>query len=274
MVAVLRPPSAYPDADVVMDLSAAPGYGESADLGARIRDLCKLTKRVHGKLTAGSKLPSKAQVHIDAVDILAEDHTPYAVLRALRSIISAVSASKPGRLILSLPRDSRFLPLIAPASLSSGLVLLTPHNPRAVEAMAQRLLLTPEDPRFFSLLDRFSGDTLALAGSGLEVGEPSSYSVQVLIRKATGGAKAIVRAVEGYSSGKSVPLEQVASFKLVTEEKRTTTHADLNLPFNLSLTDRQKNERGAVPLPYAHEGEGADLGMGMDWSDDEEDDEI
>jgi elongator complex protein 5 len=53
-----------------------------------------------------------------------------------------------------------------------------------------------------------------------------------------------------------------------------TTHADLALPFNLSLTDAQRAQRGAVPLPYAHEGEGADVRMGMDWSDDEEDDEV
>lgn len=161
-----------------------------------------------------------------------------------------------------------------PASLSPGLVLLTPHHPKAVEVMAQRLLLTPDDVRFYPLLDLYSGDSLALsATAGVEVGKPQSYVVQILIRKATGGAKAIVRAVEGFTD-RPVPLETVASFKLLAEEKRTTTHADLNLPFNLSLTDRQKSERGAVPLPYAHEGEGADLGMGMDWSDDEEDDEI
>lgn len=215
-------------------------------------------------------------MYIDAADILAEDHTPYAVLRALRSLLSAVGVQKPARVLLSLPRDSAFLPLVVPASVSSGLILLTPHSPRAVEALTQRLLLTPEDARFFSVLDRFSGDSLALSAgmAGIEVGEPATYVVQILIRKASGGAKAIVRAVEGFSAGKGVPIGEVASFKLVTEEKRTTTHADLNLPFNLSLTDRQKSERGAVPLPYAHEGEGADLGMGMDWSDDEEDEEI
>lgn len=112
--------------------------------------------------------------------------------------------------------------------------------------------------------------------------------VQVLLRKAAGGAKGIVRSVEGLqptqttSGGRggagrwsAVPLDQVVQVQpAVVVQKATTTHADLNLPFNLSLTEQQREARGAVPLPYAHEGEGADLSMAMDWSDDEEDDEI
>lgn len=205
--------------------------------------------------------------------MLAEDHSAYSTIRALRSLLAAVNASEPSRLILSLPRDSLFLDQVIPASLSPGLTVITPHAARAVEIMAGRYLLTAESPSFFPLLEKFSGDALALRGAeGIEVGEPEAYVLQVLVRKASGGAKAIVRSTEGWR-GKVVPLSQVASFN-ITDERKVTTHSDLNLPFNLSLTERQKEERGAVPLPYAHEGEGADLGMGMDWSDDEEDEEI
>jgi elongator complex protein 5 len=96
--------------------------------------------------------------------------------------------------------------------------------------------------------------------------------VLVLLRKAAGGAKGILRSVEGFRSA-PLPLERMVDFRPAAVAK-VTTHADLNLPFNLSLTEQQREARGAVPLPYAHEGEGADLGMGMDWSDDEEDEEI
>ena len=52
-------------------------------------------------------------------------------------------------------------------------------------------------------------------------------------------------------------------------DTKETTHADLNLPFNLNLTDAQRRQRQGVPLPYAHEGEGADLG----WEEEEDDDD-
>jgi elongator complex protein 5 len=145
------------------------------------------------------------------------------------------------------------------------------------------------DDRFWHHLSPGMGDALALRGAAdVDVNCSDAYVVQVLLRKATGGAKAMGRSVEGFrrikaASGASsrqepqrwetTPLEHVVQASPLADVK-TTTHADLALPFNLSLTDRQRAERGAVPLPYAHEGEGADLGMGMDWSDDEEDDEI
>jgi len=54
-----------------------------------------------------------------------------------------------------------------------------------------------------------------------------------------------------------------------------------NLSFNLSLTDAQQQARSAVPLPYAHSGEGAggilyepDSGDDVDDDDPDEDLEI
>lgn len=161
-------------------------------------------------------------------------------------------------------------------------------NPRVVEHISRAYLAPADDsPRFWQLLEtaraRKVGDDLALrAKDGVEVGAADEQVVQVLLRKPTGGAKALVRAIDGFrktaaGGWESAPLDAVVDTQPVlapTEVKRPTTHADLHLPFNLQLTDAQKEARGAVPLPYAHEGEGADLGMGMDWSDDEEDEEI
>ncbi|RSH81395.1 hypothetical protein EHS25_006927 [Saitozyma podzolica] len=51
------------------------------------------------------------------------------------------------------------------------------------------------------------------------------------------------------------------------------THDALGLPFNLSLTEEQRRRRGDVPIPYAHEGEGVELGWEEE-EDDEDDEEI
>lgn len=131
--------------------------------------------------------------------------------------------------------------------------------------------------------------------------------VQVLVRKATGGTKGISRTLEGLAisndaggrgGGTSTPVLEVvplsnlvplnpvgaASSLSQTSSGVTATpggnsdgtapsaHADLLLPFNLSLTDEQKRRRGEVPVPYAHEGEGVELGF--DDEEDEDDEEI
>lgn len=186
----------------------------------------------------------------------------------------------PGRLILSLP-TSEFYEDVLSATLSPSLTLLTPHNARAVESTSRALLIRADEDRFWHQLSPSQGDALALRGAeGVDINPCDEYVVQILTRKATGGAKGMLRSLEGIRRRKGpqerwdpVALETVVTASPLTEVK-VTTHADLALPFNLSLTDRQRAERGAVPLPYAHEGEGADLGMGMDWSDDEEDEEI
>lgn len=176
------------------------------------------------------------------------------------------------------------------ATLSSSLALLYPHHPLAVETAARaELVPTSNESGFWSLLNTSTangdGDSLALrAADGVEVAPRDHYVLQVLLRKATGGAKGMQRSTEAIKCDESqrwsvVALDEIVHpFQAVASTTAAsaagTTHADLNLPFNLSLTDRQRAERCAVPLPYAHEGEGADLGMGMDWSDDEEDDEF
>jgi elongator complex protein 5 len=118
--------------------------------------------------------------------------------------------------------------------------------------------------------------------------------VQVLVRKATGGSKGISRSLEAMVPGRSTPSAKMESMTVrpvsailsitpisaVPAASGTTagappkTHADLDLPFNLTLTDHQKAARMGVPLPYAHEGEGAAVDLEIDDEEDEDDEEI
>ncbi|WWC63153.1 uncharacterized protein I303_105753 [Kwoniella dejecticola CBS 10117] len=134
--------------------------------------------------------------------------------------------------------------------------------------------------------------------------------VQVLIRKPTGGIKGISRSLEGVKliesenendngansdfgsqgviRGKGlqlqlqiVPLDRLvdlnpfsrpaAQGEIMGKQGESKTHSELDLPFNLSLTDEQKRKRAEVPLPYAHEGEGAS--GDLIWEDEEETDD-
>ncbi|BEI79914.1 hypothetical protein CcaverHIS002_0104430 [Cutaneotrichosporon cavernicola] len=240
----------------VLDLSAVvPGYSEG-DVEAEI-------------MQAIADLAPGTQVLLDAADVLVEDH-PRA-WRILRALVAATL--RPGsRLILPVPSSSPLTEDLISASFSPSLALLTPLPSRLVQSTIDAYLLTDPD-RLPSLLesaaDRGAADLPVLRD--MEAPSPDAV-VLVLLRKAAGGAKGIQRSVEGFR-GRPIPAQEMVDFRPVTVTK-VTTHADLNLPFNLSLTDQQREARGAVPLPYAHEGEGADLGMGMDWSDDEEDEEI
>ena len=115
--------------------------------------------------------------------------------------------------------------------------------------------------------------------------------VQVLVRKATGGVKGINRSLAALmpislsSRDMAVrPIEDLVDIKPFnvpvgkagvngmggTPGLAPKNHAEMNLPFNLSLTDEQKRRRGQVPLPYAHEGEGVDL---MEYGDDEDEED-
>ena len=112
---------------------------------------------------------------------------------------------------------------------------------------------------------------------------PGGSIVAVLVRKPTGGVKGISRTLAAISpspSGNGLRVCAVSNLITVNPvdapgqggavgEKAVQTHVDLDLPFNLSLTDEQKRRRGEVPLPYAHEGEG----VGIDFDEEEDEDE-
>lgn len=108
--------------------------------------------------------------------------------------------------------------------------------------------------------------------------------VQILIRKPTGGVKGISRSLAAiFGTNGILSVGPVSDFLTVNPidapgfsdrasiDKPASTHIDLNLPFNLSLTDEQKRRRGEVPLPYAHEGEGVGIEFGEEEDDDDED---
>lgn len=216
---------------------------------------------------------SGGQVIIDALDTIAEDYGSPKAVRILRSL---QATTKPGRVVLILP-PGQFLTDILAASISPSAAHLTPHPAQFVESLAKTFLLNGEEEKFFPILEsaaaRRQSDTLALAsGTGGD-----KLILQVLLRKPAGGAKGIVRELVGLAQSNGrwaiVGFSDIVNTS-ITAEKQGKSHADLNLPFNLNLTEEQRANRGAVPLPYAHEGEGADLSMGMDWEDDEEDDEF
>jgi len=199
----------------------------------------------------------------------------------------------PSRLVLLLPSASPLLPSILPPSISSTLTLLSPHPPALLTYLSQAYLVPIEaSPRFWQILEiaqsRHLAEDLAFKGeAGLDIGagQGSDMVLQVLVRKAAGGSKGISRSLEALSpsSMKVVAVSSIMSIEPISAAPASTgvqgtappkTHADLDLPFNLTLTDQQKAARMGVPLPYAHEGEGAAVDLEIDDEEDEDDEEI
>lgn len=135
--------------------------------------------------------------------------------------------------------------------------------------------------------DRRTGDELAWSGShGVEISvdwkESKGAIVQILVRKAVGGTKGISRhlsALKMSSDGlRSVALAELVQLNPMSNPAPLGTGVSqgdgMDVPFNLSLTDEQRRRRGDVPLPYAHEGEGAGpVGGELDWGDEEDEDD-
>ncbi|WVQ82057.1 hypothetical protein IAT38_004185 [Cryptococcus sp. DSM 104549] len=247
------------------------------------------------------------QIFVDALDVLAEDYTPASVLGLVRSILAAIKDAKaPSRLVLVLP-PSPIRSHLTPPTFTPTLTLLTPNPPPLLTHLS-RLYLSPistsPSPNLWMVLENASkrslGPELAYRGEqGLEVerdwGRGGEGVVQCLVRKSTGGIKGIARSLEGVRFAPSlapgqgqgrgplgvVPLETLVELNPLSTPvsdgtpggsgRQATTHAELDLPFNLSLTDAQRKQREAVPLPYAHEGEGAS--GDLIWEDEEETDD-
>lgn len=137
-----------------------------------------------------------------------------------------------------------------------------------------------------------------VSGAGGEPSEKGGHVVQVLVRKAQGGIKGISRSFEAilpphaapsstlpsgiwpvHPVSDLIPVRPVSNIPTSNNpntagtKAKPTTHAELDLPFNLNLTESQRRARMVVPLPYAHEGEGAGLELEFE-DEDEEDEEI
>lgn len=159
--------------------------------------------------------------------------------------------------------------------------------------------------RYWQILETASSRRLAedLSLKGELDSEPSTSKrdtvVQVVVRKATGGTKGMSRSLEALTCSSSAgaggwvvkPVSAIMDISPISAVPTTATqpagsasgaagapppktHADLDLPFNLHLTDQQKAARMGVPLPYAHEGEGAAVDLEFDDEEDEDDEEI
>lgn len=227
----------------------------------------------------------------------------------------------PSRLNLLLPTSSALYQTLLSPTHSATLTLLHPLPPALVAHLSSQYLAPVSSSHaFWQILEnaraRRVGETLAYAAAGgMEFatdwsiegisgtsagssrGSTAGAVVQVLVRKATGGAKGISRSLEGLSFAPEtagshsvgspvVPLSVVALETLVQvnpvsgpatsrpgPDAADGTHDALGLPFNLSLTEEQRRRRGDVPIPYAHEGEGVELGWEEE-EDDEDDEEI
>ncbi|KAK4687941.1 elongator complex protein 5, partial [Tremellales sp. Uapishka_1] len=295
LISVLHPPDAYVTQEQlrnsslkVLDLTdETPGFSSAPakEIGSRI-------------LPFHEDLPPGGQVFIDAIDVLASDYSPPSTLRLVRTLLKQILASKPpSRLTLLLPSSSNFLPPLLSPSLSPTLTHLHAHPPSLISHLSE-IYLQPvtSAPAFWMIIEncktRGLGDDLAFRGESAVSpnwgrGDSRSQStsgavVQVLVRKAAGGTKGMSRSLEGLSVStdglSTTPLSSLLSINptprpshshLVTKNA-PADHTELNLPFNLTLTEEQKKQRGGVVLPYAHEGEG---GTGLAWEDEEEDDE-
>ncbi|TRM66167.1 hypothetical protein BD626DRAFT_486927 [Schizophyllum amplum] len=87
--------------------------------------------------------------------------------------------------------------------------------------------------------------------------------VDILTRGAASRRKAIERRLEGWADGTPCEVTALRSLRRIFSEKKrvieeTSTSGippDMNVSFNLSLSEAQQRARAQVPLPYAHEGQ-------------------
>ena len=236
------------------------------------------------------------------MDVLAEDYSPLNVVRLISTLLS--QAKPPSRLVLLLPHTSALLNTLVPPSFSPALTLLNVVHPKVVEYLSRSYLCpVSSEPKFWMILERARErrvpESLAYKGKeGVEVGDwTAGVVVQVTVRKPTGGVKGITRTLASLSSSSTTssgskdrtgstgsigdlgvgpvwdvldPSPFAAPARDIKVDRQAQTPGEMNLPFNLSLTDEQKRRRGQVPLPYAHEGEGVEL---MEFGDDEDEDD-
>ncbi|EIW67452.1 hypothetical protein TREMEDRAFT_64707 [Tremella mesenterica DSM 1558] len=287
LVSVLYPPDTITNGpgsrtNVVDLTSSIDGYGTFTDWDS-------IQERI-----LASYETTRGEVIIDAVDILAEDYSIQVVVRLIRTLLRRMREHKaPSRLVLMLSHSSSLFHHLESTSLSSTLTHLHPSHPSLLVHLS-KLYLTPisPSPKYWQILQiahaRRTSEHLAYtAQEGFEISPWSTHAassssessptsgavVQVLVRRAAGGAKGITRALAALlppsSDGQHLIIDNVTRIvplnpfnppdSLPTRGEKEVTHADLNLAFNLTLTDAQRKQRMSVPLPYAHEGEGADL---------------
>ncbi|KIR38311.1 elongator complex protein 5 [Cryptococcus deuterogattii 99/473] len=250
------------------------------------------------------------QIFIDALHVLGEDYSFAGVISLVRSLLASIKTHKaPSRLILPLPPS--LLHHFTSPTLSPTLSLLSPLPLPLLTHLSKLYLSpisSNPSANYWMVMEnamkRGVGRELAYKGEeGLEVGArdwEEGVGVSVSVRKATGGIKGISRSLEAVvltppSQPSSSPthlqltlpplssLINLTPFSLPPPSaipldasahgypSQAATHADLDLPFNLSLTDSQRQARAQVPLPYAHEGEGAS--GDLVWEDEEESDD-
>ncbi|CAD6581732.1 MAG: hypothetical protein TREMPRED_003075 [Tremellales sp. Tagirdzhanova-0007] len=252
-----------------------------------------LHERVLSSLAASG---SHVQLFIDALDVLAEDYTPARTIQLIRSLLRTILTLKaPSRLVVVLPHTSSFHPQLLTPTLSSALTLLSPHHPRLLTHLSRIYMKAIEpspSPAFWQILERSrerrTGENLAWsADEGVEISidwfEPRGAIVQILIRKSTGGSKGITRILAALTRAvvglKTVSLSELVSTDPISGpgalSRTMGNEMEIDVPFNLALTEEQRRRRAEVPLPYAHEGEGvgAGAGAGLDWGDEEDDDD-
>ncbi|KAI9637244.1 uncharacterized protein MKK02DRAFT_43164 [Dioszegia hungarica] len=255
LICVLRPPSTY-----LPGVSGQSGFLEVVDLSDRVpgygsSDLEGIKAEI---LEAARRMGPKVEIYIDAVDVLAEDHTSAGALSLIRSLLKQIKANKaPSRLTLLLSPHSALYPSLLPPSFCAPLTQLQPHPLSLLSALSTAYLapISP-DPRFTDLLtmasERRIGERMAWlgesslgdwsAGSGQGAGSGSGgggvgkgkgkrmdsgdgqgvavAAVQVVVRKATGGAKGMSRSLEGLASTSGV---SVSGSSLTSESCSTST---------------------------------------------------
>ena len=271
--------------DIISDI---PGF--DGDTGQSISSLQERITQASG---------SGAEILIDALDIIVEEYSAFKAINLIQTILH--KSKPPSRLVLLLPHDSHLLETLIPPSFSPAVTMVHPLHPSVVTYLSKSYLSPiTADPPFWMILEKAKErkvpEQLAFQGEeGVEVcGDWTQRGVkgaivQVLVRKATGGVKGISRsllALMPTPTGELAvrPIKDLSDLKPFNlpsgtegvngtrriEGAAPKTHSDMNLPFNLSLTDEQKRRRGQVPLPYAHEGEGVEL---MEYGDDEDEDD-
>lgn len=238
--------------------------------------------------TLAARLGDRADIYIDAFDTFAEDYGKINAMKLARRLLKITLTRKgmfngtttqadppaPSRLVISIASSSGIYQSLLTPTFCSSLTHIQPLSPDLLRYISHTYLKTvSSDPAFLSLVER----ALARRLPEYFASHAQKFlTVVMTVRKATGGAKAMLRNVAAFDSETCsvMELDKLLLYDTLgtssnVPTSRPSTHADLGIPFNLSITDDQRQRRDAIPVPYVHEGEGVELG----WEEEEEDDD-
>ncbi|KAI5828990.1 hypothetical protein K523DRAFT_275477, partial [Schizophyllum commune Tattone D] len=256
--ALLREEDVYEDVEVHDLLDNIFGYGDHKDPREAIK--------------AALHASQPTALVIDSIDTLLGDIGSVSATSSFLIGLVKRSAASNGELTLVLHTTESS----ASPSISSLLYLSLPHLKNIAHILAHSPGLvthvaaeygTPPPP--VGGEERFWGVWLPVSARqstiDLSIEDADAVEDEIIVEILSRGAarrRAVERRLEGWSEGAPRELVQLRSLRRILSGKSKAPEApttglppDMNVSFNLALSEAQQQARAQVPLPYAHEGQ-------------------